>query len=169
MLMQMFSDSLPLYSEVISRLVLKGMSVATAESCTGGLLGAAFTEVAGSSAVYMGGIISYSNRIKTNLLGVPKIMLDQCGAVSAEVAAAMASGARLALSTDIGISTTGIAGPGGAVPGKPVGTVYVGLDIQGALKVERLQLTGSRSDIRQQTVISLMQMLLNSESLQQVA
>ena len=105
---------------------LQGKTLATAESCTGGGIGAAITAVPGSSAVYKGGIISYTNEIKQKLLGVPADLLADFGAVSAPVAEAMAKGAREALNADIAVSVTGLAGPGGDEFGNSVGTVYIG-------------------------------------------
>ena len=112
--------------------VLSGRTLVTAESCTGGGIGAALTAVPGSSAVYKGGIISYTNWVKENVLGVDKVLLDQFGAVSAPVACAMAEGARVKLMADIAVSVTGLAGPGGDDFGNPVGTVFVGYsDVHG--------------------------------------
>jgi len=105
----------------------KGRRIATAESCTGGMVAAAITAVAGSSAVFDGGIVSYANAAKVHLLGVPEPLLAQHGAVSEPVAQAMAEGARARLGVDIAVSVTGIAGPGGATAGKPVGRVCFGL------------------------------------------
>ncbi len=108
-----------------------GLSVSLAESCTGGLIGHRLTQVPGSSDYFDRGVICYSNQAKQDLLGVPGPLLVRFGAVSAEVAAAMAKGARVRSGTDIGLSVTGIAGPGGATNQKPVGLVYVGLDAGG--------------------------------------
>ena len=105
---------------------LEGKTLATAESCTGGMIGAQITAVAGSSKTYKGGIISYTNEIKTALLGVNTELLSREGAVCAEVAEAMAAGARRALNADVAISVTGFAGPSGDDRGTPVGTVYIG-------------------------------------------
>ena len=104
-----------------------GLTIATAESCTGGLLAAALTSVSGSSAVVERGFVTYTNVAKTQSLGVPHSLLNAHGAVSAEVARAMAEGALARSNADVSISITGIAGPGGAVPGKPVGLVHFGL------------------------------------------
>lgn len=104
-----------------------GRTIATAESCTGGLVSARITGVSGSSAYFLGGIVSYSNDAKHRLLGVPELMLARFGAVSVDVALAMARGVRRKIGADIGIATTGIAGPSGATPTKPVGLVYVAL------------------------------------------
>jgi len=102
-------------------------TIGTAESCTGGLIGAAITSIPGSSTTFKGGIIAYDNKIKHKLLEVPPGMLHKYGAVSREVARAMAMGAIKALNVDIAVSVTGIAGPGGGSPEKPIGTVWMGL------------------------------------------
>jgi PncC family amidohydrolase len=104
----------------------KNLTIATAESCTGGLIGAAITAISGSSQVFKGGIIAYDNEIKQSLLAVPAAMLKQHGAVSHDVAKAMAIGALSAVNVDIAVSVTGIAGPGGGSDAKPVGTVWIG-------------------------------------------
>lgn len=104
-----------------------GLNLASAESCTGGLVGHRLTNVPGSSEYYLGGVISYDNRVKQGLLQVPAEMLETVGAVSEECALAMAHGVRRLLGTGLAVSTTGIAGPGGATPGKPVGLVFIGL------------------------------------------
>lgn len=108
-------------------LTAAGMTVALAESCTGGLLASTLTDVAGSSAYVLGGVVSYSNEAKMRLLGVPESTLNSQGAVSAETAAAMATGARLFFDSDLALAVTGIAGPGGGSPEKPVGLVYLHL------------------------------------------
>lgn len=127
-------------------------TLAVAESCTGGLLGAAVTSIVGSSAHFRGGIISYSDDVKTKLLGVSKNILSSKGAVSSETAICMAEGARHALAADYGLSITGIAGPSGGIPGKPVGTVFIGIaGEQGAFAINRL-FEGSRQEVRQQSV-----------------
>lgn len=127
--------------------------IATAESCTGGLIGAACTAVPGSSDWYEQGWITYSNAAKTAQLGVPAALIDQHGAVSEEVARAMAAGACERAGVDLAVAVTGIAGPGGAVPGKPVGTVWMGLAQRGRPALARLlQLDGDRAAVRGQTV-----------------
>ena len=108
----------------------QGMTIATAESCTGGLIGAAITAIPGSSKPFKGGVIAYDNSIKSKLLGVPTGMIHEYGAVSREVARAMAIGAVHALNVDLVISVTGIAGPGGGTTEKPVGTVWMGLAVR---------------------------------------
>ncbi len=114
----------------------KGITIATAESCTGGLIGAAITAIPGSSKPFKGGIIAYDNKVKNKLLGVPAGMIHKYGAVSREVARTMASGAIEALNVDMVVSVTGIAGPGGGTKDKPVGTVWMGLAIRTADKIE---------------------------------
>ncbi|MFT3715190.1 MAG: competence/damage-inducible protein A [Gordonia sp. (in: high G+C Gram-positive bacteria)] len=111
--------------------VLARRTVATAESCTGGMVAARLTDRAGSSAYVLGGVVSYANEVKTGVLGVPPALIAELGAVSEPVAGAMAEGARARTGADIAVSTSGIAGPGGAVPGKPVGTVCFGLAVDG--------------------------------------
>ena len=120
-------------------------TIGTAESCTGGLVAARLTSVAGSSAYFLGGIVAYANDAKQRLLGVPEEMLARYGAVSEAVARAMARGARGALGADIAVATTGIAGPGGATPGKPVGLVYIALAADGAERCHRFVWNGDRA------------------------
>lgn len=139
----------------------KGLLLATAESCTGGGVSQAVTEIAGSSEWFDSGFVTYSNASKTRLLGVPAAIIAQYGAVSEEVAAAMAEGALSNSSAQVSLSTTGIAGPGGAVPGKPVGTVCFGWSCNGKTMTERLILTGDRRAVREQTVIHSLQGLLH--------
>jgi PncC family amidohydrolase len=109
----------------------KGLTISTAESCTGGLIAKCITDVSGASAVFYGGVVSYDNSVKENVLSVNKDILNSLGAVSAPVACQMASGVKRIMKTDIGISTTGIAGPGGGTPEKPVGMVCFGFYIDG--------------------------------------
>lgn len=128
---------------------LTGYTIATAESCTGGMVAARLTDRAGSSSYMLGGIVSYANDVKTALLGVPVDVIDEVGAVSQPVAKAMADGARRATGADIAVSTSGIAGPGGGSPGKPVGTVCFGLAIVGrpTIAITR-QFPGDRGMVR---------------------
>jgi nicotinamide-nucleotide amidase len=121
------ADEENLEQVVVRTLIDHGLTLATAESCTGGLIGCRITDVSGSSECYLGGVVSYSNETKMELLGVDRLILEQYGAVSREVAEAMAVGVRRRLGADIGVSATGIAGPGGGSEGKPVGLVYIGL------------------------------------------
>lgn len=137
-------------AELLERFRAVGKTLATAESCTGGLLGALLTAVPGSSDVYRGGVISYCNAVKHGLLGVPEALLEEYGAVSWQVAEAMAEGACRAAQADFGVSTTGLAGPDGDGSGKPVGLVYVGCAGPKGVTHRELHLTGSRDEIRQQ-------------------
>ena len=117
----------------------KNITIATAESCTGGLIGAAITSIPGSSTPFKGGIITYDNKIKNKLLNVPPDMIHKYGAVSREVAQAMAVGALEALNVDMAVSVTGIAGPGGGSEEKPVGTVWMGLATQNDVTTKLFQ------------------------------
>ncbi len=140
--------------------VLGTRHLATAESCTGGGIGAALTEVPGSSKVYLGGIISYTNRVKSRLLHVPEALLEEVGAVSGPVAEAMARGARQALSADAAVSVTGLAGPGGDEFGNPVGTVFIGYcDNRGAFARE-FHFSGDRDAVRSQAVDAALAIVL---------
>jgi nicotinamide-nucleotide amidase len=137
-----------------------GLRLASAESCTGGLVAAACTSVAGSSDWFERGFVTYSNDAKTQMLGVDAALVAQHGAVSAEVAQAMAEGALAHSQADLAVAVTGIAGPGGATPGKPVGTVWLAVARSGgATETELLQLGGDRAAIREQTVHRALQRL----------
>ncbi|NOX44119.1 MAG: CinA family protein [Caldiserica bacterium] len=122
----------------------RGLTLAVAESCTGGLLSSLITDVPGSSDYFRGGIVAYSNAVKERVLGVPGDVLATVGAVSAECARAMAEGVRGLLKADIGIATTGIAGPGGGTPTKPVGLVYIALAHAGGVLVREFRFVGAR-------------------------
>ena len=139
---------------------LAGKTLATAESCTGGGIGEALTAVSGSSAVYKGGIISYCNEIKHKLLGVDAFLLDTFGAVSAPVAEAMAVGARTMLVTDVAVSVTGLAGPGGDEFGNPVGTVFIGYADETRTRVFQYHFSGDRETVRRQAVSAALELVL---------
>lgn len=126
------------------RVVARGLTVAVAESCTGGLLGAALTAAPGSSRYFRGGVIAYGDAVKRDLLGVPAKTLAERGAVSAEVAGAMAAGAARALGAGLGLGITGIAGPGGEGAAKPVGLIHVAGWLDGAVEVVELREHGDR-------------------------
>ena len=143
---------------------LRDKTLATAESLTGGGIGAALTQVSGASAVYKGGIISYTNEVKHKLLGVPGEILDRYGAVSAPVAEAMAEGARKALETDIAVSVTGLAGPAGDDFGNPVGTVFIGYSDSGITEVKHCLFHGDREAVRQQTIETALQLILSNQN-----
>ena len=147
-----------LSSDVIK--ALQGKSLVTAESCTGGGIGAALTSVSGSSAVYKGGIISYTNEVKERLLAVPAEMLEKYGAVSALVAQAMAEGAREALKADVAVSVTGLAGPGGDEYGNPVGTVFIGYVDKNKTFAKEFHFLGNREEVRNQAICAALQMIL---------
>ncbi len=133
-------------------LVQKGWICATAESCTGGLLGASMTYVPGASAWFSGGILAYANAVKVAQLDVPAVVLMQEGAVSEACVKAMVVGLCEKLCVDVGISVSGIAGPGGGTVEKPVGTVWLGFSVCGNVWAQRVQLEGSREEIRTQAV-----------------
>ena len=143
-----------------------GLTLAAAESCTGGLLSGAITSVPGSSHCFLGGVVAYSNDAKASLLGVRETTLRRFGAVSAETARAMARGVRRALGADIGISITGIAGPGGGSPDKPVGTVFIALSAgrkAAGGPVERAEVfrfSGTRGSVRRQSVAAAIEMVM---------
>ena len=146
-------DATPDVAALGDALRARGWMLATAESCTGGLIAAACTGVAGSSDWFERGVVSYSNAAKTELLGVPAALIEAHGAVSAEVACAMAEGALSRSRAQLAVAVTGIAGPGGATPGKPVGTVWLAFARRGApAQAELLRLDGDRAAVREQTV-----------------
>jgi len=153
-------DILELATRVGKTLQAKGLLLATAESCTGGGVAHAVTEIAGSSEWFDCGFISYSNASKTEMLDVPAALFAQHGTVSEEIAAAMAEGALSNSNAHLSLSTTGIAGPGGAVPGKPVGTVCFGWSNGEHTYTERLVFSGDRQAVRHQTVIHSLKGLL---------
>lgn len=144
--------------DVLNRLA--GKTLVTAESCTGGGIGAALTAVSGSSAVYKGGIISYTNWVKHNLLGVDEALLETVGAVSAPVAEAMAKGARNTLQADVAVSVTGLAGPGGDEYGNPVGRVYIGYCDERVSLSREYTFSGDREQVRRQAVEAALKLIL---------
>lgn len=137
----------------------KGLTVAVAESCTGGKIGDLITDVPGSSDYFLGGVISYSNNAKASVLGVDRSVLRAKGAVSEEVALQMASGVRKRLKADIGLSTTGIAGPTGGTAQKPVGLVYIAVSSRGGQKAARNLFKGSRSAIKAKSAQKALELL----------
>jgi len=151
-----------LAARVVEVYAAKDLKLATAESCTGGLIGAALTDISGSSAVFERGFLTYSNEAKEEMLGVDPALLDAYGAVSGEVAVEMAAGALLWSEADVAVSVTGIAGPTGGTSEKPVGTVWFGVAALGApVKAERrLFVGGSRSFVRGKTVETALQLAL---------
>lgn len=138
----------------------RGLRIGTAESCTGGLVSAALTDVPGASATVWGGVVSYANEVKHAALGVSDEVLAAYGAVSEQTACAMAQGARMALGVDATVSVTGIAGPGGAVEGKPVGTVWIGSSSAAGTHARLYRFEGDRDAVRRQSVDAALRMLL---------
>lgn len=147
--------------QVAQRLLAHNATLATAESCTGGLLGGELTSLPGSSEWYLGGVIAYHNRIKARALGVPEATLKTHGAVSAPVARRMAQGVRKATGATVAVSITGLAGPGGGSAQKPVGLVYIGLAQRGARPfAKEYRWHGTRSEIRRKSVLAALALLL---------
>ena len=139
---------------------LAGKRLATAESLTGGGIGAAITSVSGASAVFAGGVISYTNEVKHAVLGVPMDVLDTCGAVSAPVAKAMAEGARRVIGADVAVAVTGLAGPDGDEFGNPVGTVFIGYADESTAFARECHFTGDRAQVREQTIEAALALVL---------
>jgi nicotinamide-nucleotide amidase len=156
----MLPEPLPaLARATLARLESAGLRLATAESCTGGLIAGCLTAIPGSSAVVERGFVTYSNEAKTDMLGVPADLIGRVGAVSAEVAEAMATGALDHSRADIAVSVTGIAGPDGGTPTKPVGLVYLGVARRGgSVRHERHIFSGDRDGIRQAAVIRALEL-----------
>jgi nicotinamide-nucleotide amidase len=147
--------------QVLAACRAKGWRLATAESCTGGLVAAALTAIAGSSDVVDRGFVTYANRAKTELLGVPEATLAAFGAVSAETARAMAAGAVNRAAVDLAVSVTGIAGPGGASQEKPVGLVHLGIATKENCRSERHIFPGDRDGVRRAAMIRALELLLD--------
>lgn len=143
-------------------LLSKNFTLSTAESCTGGMIGAALTSIPGSSQWFRGGIIAYDNRIKISLLEVPEAILEKYGAVSEEVVLAMAEGAAKKLNTDCSISVSGIAGPDGGTEEKPAGLVFIGIYCNGKVEVFKNIFPGTRYDVRKQAVGKSIDYMINA-------
>jgi len=154
---------------LVAKLKERGLTCATAESCTGGGVGSAITAVPGSSAVFQGGVISYANEVKRDVLGVPQEILDTRGAVSSECAERMAAGARNLLKADLAVSLTGIAGPDGGSAEKPVGLVWFGLAVKDGVRTEKKVLAGDRAAVRAQAVNHALGLLLSAADAAQSA
>jgi PncC family amidohydrolase len=146
--------------QIVDLFSRKGLTIATAESCTGGLVAGRITDVPGSSAVLLGGIVSYSNEAKERVLGVSQAALIQYGAVSEEVARQMARGARERLGADVAVSVTGIAGPGGDTPEKPIGLTWIGLSDAHGDHAERFIWDSDRAGNRERSVEAALNMLI---------
>lgn len=151
----MFRDELIIQaSEILDVYKAKGLKLSCAESCTGGLLAALFTEISGSSTVFEGGFVTYSNTMKHHILGVSAEALENFGAVSEQVALEMAERCRQKTSADIAVGITGIAGPTGGTADKPVGLVYIGISTENHAQVEGHLYQGNRTEVRVQALKS---------------
>jgi PncC family amidohydrolase len=150
---------MPLAADAVATLAAKGLTLATAEATTGGLIGHLVTEIPGSSRVFRGGIAPYSNSLKQTI-GVPASLLAEHGAVSRETAEAMASAVREWANADIGLAETGIAGPGGAAPDRPVGLFWIALATADGVRSERFVFAGDRSENRRACAEAALRMLL---------
>lgn len=144
---------------LVELLKASGKTCATAESCTGGMIGSLITAVPGSSDVYLGGVVSYANSVKENVLGVSNNTLESFGAVSGECAREMALGVKKITGADIAVSVTGIAGPGGATDDKPVGLVWFGIATNDTVRVEKAIFAGSRDDVRKSAAMHALGMI----------
>ncbi len=152
-------DARPVEEHVLEEAREQGLSLVTAESCTGGLVAARLTSVAGASDVFRGGVVAYENDVKLAQLGVPEETLTDHGAVSAETAAAMASGARASLDADVAVAVTGVAGPDGGSPEKPVGLVYLHASAPGDEQGRELRLSGDRDTIRRRATAAALHLV----------
>ena len=159
--MKMKSADEQILQSVSSMLIENKLKIATAESCTGGLIAHTFTNISGSSDFFECGIVSYSNRSKTERLGISEELLNEYGAVSEPVAKAMAEGIRKKADVDIGLSTTGIAGPTGGTPEKPVGLIFIGLSTKTDTVVKKYHFKGSRLENKNSTCNAALEMLYN--------
>ena len=147
-------------AQVIRLLTQAGQTLACAESCTGGMVAARLTDCAGASAAFLGAVVAYANAVKQEVLGVDAALLATEGAVSAPCAAAMAEGVRARLGSDWGVATTGIAGPGGGTPAKPVGLVFIAVAGGDGTVVERHLFPGDRAAVRRQATTRALELLL---------
>ncbi len=155
----MKDNDLSVAGKLVELLKARGLTCATAESCTGGGIGAAITSVPGASDVFLGGVVSYANEVKRDVLGVSQATLDSVGAVSGETAAQMAAGARRLTKAGLAVSVTGIAGPGGGTPEKPVGLVWFGLATERGVRTEKALFVGDRETVRAKAVVHALGML----------
>jgi nicotinamide-nucleotide amidase len=153
-------DTLALAETVLAACRKRGWHVATAESCTGGLVAAALTAIAGASDVVNRGFVTYSNAAKMELLGVPEATITTHGAISGETAMAMASGAIARARVDLAISITGLAGPGGGTADKPVGLIYFGVATRTGCRTERRVFAGDRNSVRHAALVVALEQLL---------
>jgi nicotinamide-nucleotide amidase len=152
-------DERPIEEHVLALCEARGWTIATAESCTGGLVAGRLTNVPGSSAAFVGGVVAYANGVKEGELGVPAELIAAHGAVSPEVAAAMAHGARERLGADVAVSVTGIAGPDGGTPEKPVGLVYLHVEGPDGGHGREFSFPGDRASIRARSVVGALHLV----------
>jgi nicotinamide-nucleotide amidase len=152
-------DDADLAAVVLEACRSRRLTAAVAESCTGGLLGARLTAIPGSSDVFLGGVVAYDDAVKRAVLNVPAAMLEKHGAVSEPVVRAMASGARALLHSNAAMAITGVAGPGGGTPEKPVGTVWIAVDVDGTVEARLLRLWGDRDEVRQRSAQAALELL----------
>lgn len=145
---------------LFERLSREQHTMAVAESCTGGLLAGAITDVPGASAIFLGGVVTYTNEAKADLLDIPECLIEQHGAVSGEIAAAMAEGAAQKFGAEYGLATTGFAGPGGGTEENPVGTVFLGFHSPRGLWACRIHFEGDRRDVREAAVRHALEWML---------
>jgi len=155
----MVTEHDPVEARIVQVLTHEGLWLATAESCTGGLIAHRITSVPGASECFLGGVVAYSNTLKTDLLGVSPGTLAAAGAVSPDTARQMAEGARDRYRADISVAVTGIAGPGGGSPEKPVGLVFIAVAWTGGCDVARHAFSGTREDVKQQTADTALAMV----------
>ncbi len=160
--MKLPDDIATLAAETIGALKDAGLTIATAESCTGGLIAAALTSISGSSDVVYGGFVTYANEAKIAMIGVPFGLLRQVGAVSEQVALAMADGALASAGTHIAVAVTGIAGPGGGSEEKPVGLVHFAVATEGGTTHLRKVFPGNRDEVRHATVLQALKLVLQA-------
>jgi putative competence-damage inducible protein len=149
----------PIENDVMERLAYHGLTISTAESCTGGMVSAKLINYAGASASFINGMCTYTNESKSRLLDINPDIINTHGAVSYQTAEAMCLGVAKVSNTDIGLSTTGIAGPGGGTKEKPVGLVYIGVAFKGTPYIKRLMLEGERNEIRTQAAYEVIKFL----------
>lgn len=157
--MMFYSDHIEAATELLELYRSKKLTIATAESCTGGMTAALLTDIAGASDVFQGGFITYSNELKHILLGVSADLLNEYGAVSDEVACSMAEGACMRTGADYAVAITGVAGPSGGTPQKPVGLVYVAVAGHGKIICKKNNIVGSRQQVRSGSVARAIDML----------
>jgi PncC family amidohydrolase len=150
---------LSLVDEVFEMLKSQNFTLATAESCTGGMIAAAFTDLPGSSLIFSGSIVAYSNQVKIEQLDVPENIIVSHGAVSEECVTAMVANVRKKFHTNAGIAVSGIAGPGGGTEQKPVGLVYIGAELNERRLVKKFQFKGSRAEVRHRAVVNALRLL----------